>query len=567
MVEASFVAAALYETRRWIWDALTPAQQDGVAAWLGQARDKRAYLNNWQLFPVIINAFLKSVGAPHSQSVVERNLDVVDSFYRGNGWYTDGLVANYDYYVAWAIHFFTLMWCVMDGDASDPGRARTYRERAERYLEQFRLFFSADGGALYQGRSLIYRLSLPGLLWMGARTKATSLTPGETRRLASGTLKHFVEREAIDGKRLTAGWYSDFPAMRQFYSGRGSPYWSSQGFLGLLLPPEDPVWTSVEELSVSDTQDVCVAMPEPGFIVSGTSADGIVRVSSHKSDHFPLPTVTPKPTPVRRARGAAASLLGRRHPPPPPPSDPHYRKLAYSTHAAPEQGPKGDEADVDSQITLLRPRGGHWGRRRIHPVAVADRFACSVFYPSEPSVTDRIETASLVRPGVEVRIHHVTSTEARVREGGFAIAGAAEPSIETGDTWASARRADGLTTFIGNLHGYTRASTARLEGANPFGRHSATPVLESGEEFNGEAVFASLVILSGEGVSPQRALEDVTLSVEGRQVLVTFGDGEAFFVSLVGSEPREVSLAGKTFEGRLRYARVSPDGSSYALRD
>src|SRR5678815_4601737 len=114
--------------------------------------------------------------------------------------------------------FLHAHWCRIDGDGSDAARAAIYRRRAARYLEQYRLLFAADGAPLYHGRSLTYRLAAVAPLWAGATLEATRLAPGETRRIASGVLRHFVERGAIRGGLLTRGWYREFPAMLQYYS-------------------------------------------------------------------------------------------------------------------------------------------------------------------------------------------------------------------------------------------------------------------------------------------------------------------------------------------------------------
>jgi hypothetical protein len=90
-------------------DRLSDAERTRIAAWLAGVNGKRFWYNNWLLFQVIVNAFLKSVGAPYRQDEIDGNLDAVDSWYRRDGWYTDGPGANYDYYVGWAIHFYTLI--------------------------------------------------------------------------------------------------------------------------------------------------------------------------------------------------------------------------------------------------------------------------------------------------------------------------------------------------------------------------------------------------------------------------------------------------------------------------
>lgn len=90
-------------------DRLSDAERTRIAAWLAGVNGKRFWYNNWLLFQVIVNAFLKSVGAPYRQDEIDGDLDAVDSWYRRDGWYTDGPGANYDYYVGWAIHFYTLI--------------------------------------------------------------------------------------------------------------------------------------------------------------------------------------------------------------------------------------------------------------------------------------------------------------------------------------------------------------------------------------------------------------------------------------------------------------------------
>jgi hypothetical protein len=564
LVEAAFVALALHESRRSIWERLSGLEQARIVDWLAAVRGKKVWHNNWRLFPVIVNAFLKSVGGPHRQEEIERNLDTVDSWYRRDGWYADGPGANYDYYVGWAIHFLTLMWCRMDGDRSAPARARIYRERAARYLEQYRFLFAANGAPLYHGRSLTYRVATAAPLWAGALLDASPLAPGETRRIASGVLRHFVDRGAIEHGLLTRGWYGEFRPMLQHYSGHGSQYWASIGFLGLVLAPEHAVWAAREEPMAVERDDFCVAMPEPGFVVRGTRADGIVRAASHRSDHYPLPLAGRMK--LRRAGPIMWQVIRRGHRSPGAgPDDAHYRKLAYSTHSAPEVGRKGDDRDVDSQVALLWPRGTVSRRAKLHPIAAIDRFAASAFYPNEPDWADRVETVSLARGAAEIRIHHVTARErVRVRDGGFAIADETPLEIAAGEVWSLASRRDGLTALMGALYGFDGSGVERSEGTNPFGRHSATPYLTASAPACPEAIYVSLVVQAGRRVLPQEAMADVLrVEVSGRQVLVHCRDGERFFVQMVAPEPVDRELGPLRLRGAVRFARVSPDGTSF----
>lgn len=550
MVEAASIAIGLHETRPWIWDALPAAVRGRVVEWLAQVHGKTYVPTNWLLFQVSVNAFLKSVGAPHRQEEIDANLDRIDTMYRRDGWYTDGAGENFDHYVGWAMHLYTVLWCRMDGDRSDPRRAAEYRRRVRRFLEDFRYLFGAGGAPLHQGRSLIYRFASLAAVWAGALADATPLPPGETRRLASGTVRHFLDRGALRDRVLTMGWHDEFLPLAQFYSGPASPYWASKGFLGLLLSPDHPVWTAVEEPLAIERGDFCRAMPAPGFRAVGTVADGIVRVASHRSDHCA--------TPRWRA------------------DDPYYRKLAYSTHTAPEVGAGGDDTDTDAQVALVRPDDTASRRGRIHPLAVADRFAASVYYPREPAVlnevwspdwAERIETVSIARGAAEIRIHHVTSPGAAlVRDGGYAVAHSAPPEMLTGPTWSLARTAAGLTSFVAGVYGFDRAAVQCLDGANAYGRYSAAPLVIGPGPSPGERILVSVVWLSALPLDVQGMLADVVaVQVSGRSVTVHCADGECFFVQCVAAEPIECLLGGHRLRGPIRLARVSPDGSRFVL--
>jgi hypothetical protein len=543
LVEAASIALALYETRPWIWDRLPDAVRQRAAAWLADAGSRETWANNWLLFPVIVQAFLRAVGAPHRQDVIERNLARVDSFHRAEGWYSDGPGDCFDHYVGWAVQLYTLWWCRMLGD--DAERVASYRARARRWLADYRLLFAANGSPLHHGRSLVYRFAAAAPFWAGALLDATPLAPGETRRLASGCLRHFLEHGAAAGGLLSLGWHRPFPAMAQGYSGPASPYWAAKGFAGLLLAEDHPCWTAPEEPLAVERGDLRRALSVPGFLVMGTQRDGVVRVASHGADHHPFPTF-----------------------------DPHYRKLGYSTHTAPDLGPAADagpEADADAQLCLLRD-GVPTRRTRFHLVAAEDRFAASRFWPDEgriargrhiPVFADGIESVSVALEDTELRIHLATCAPAAgARDGGFALAGDAPPRAQQGTCFAAVERADGLASAVAGLHGWDEARVRRLEGANAFGRHSATPYLVCGAAPGPERVLVSLIGL-GRGLGPPPGLAGRVraLHVEGRSVRVETAGGEWLFVQL--GEPEELELPELGVRGRIRFARRSPDGTRF----
>ncbi len=495
IVEAASIALALHETG--LFDTLAPEVRERVAGWLGGIVGTRTWPCNWVLFKVIIEQFLANVGAPHDPAEIKEALDQVEGWYVGDGWYTDGDGQHYDYYCGWAMHLYTLWWTRMSGAPAD-----VYRDRLRTFLAGYQHFFGADGAPVHQGRSLTYRWAAAAPLWLGALFDATPLAPGVTRRLASGTLRYFLERGAVnDAGLLTLGWHGPYLPVTQPYSGPASPYWASKGFLGLLLPADHPVWTAKEEPAPIDEADHVLALPGPGWLLHSTRHDGIVRLLNHGSD-------------------------ANKPPPEPPHDDPHYAKLAYSTHTAPDASDEGRARNADGHLAVIAPDGTVSRRQGIERIGVADRFAASRYTYALPGGPVTVETGAVVRGPHEIRVHRVTAPAGHtVRDGGYA----------TGPAWPP--------SSITPLHGWRRAGEIRSVNGNAYGPAIRTPYLEA-EHDGGTALLVSLVTLGDDAGGLA-----VEVTVHGDGVVLRFADGERITVEL-GDRPR--------------YERRSPDGTEAA---
>ncbi|MFJ2643664.1 DUF2264 domain-containing protein [Streptomyces sp. NPDC087511] len=512
MVEAASVAVALHETRPWIWDRLDARVQERVVDWFSGFVGGRTWDNNWRLFQVVSEQFLASVGAPYSRSDIESNLDRIEDWYVGDGWYTDGDGRNFDYYIGWAMHLYPLLWSRIAG-GDDGGRTEVYRQRLSRFLEDYPHFFGSDGAPVHQGRSLTYRFAALAPVWMGALADCTPLAPGLTRRLASGTMRHFAERGVPDERGLlTLGWYDTFLPSTQPYSGPASPYWASKGFLGLLLPADHAVWTARELPLPIEESDQYTALPAPGWLLHGTRDDGIVRLINHGSDHNP---------PFDESADPSEGT-----------DDPHYARFAYSTATAPEAAPHAVARSIDNHLALVAPDGTPSPRRRIHPLRCEDRVAASWYAARLPGDGHpyRIETTSVLHGPWEVRVHRVEAPEGVVvREGGHAVSHATSPFALSGPDWALARTADGLSSALVALHGWDGgtepAAVARDVQSNANGPHSAIPYLRSGPHPGGRSVHVSLVALSRDTLHPEALRDAVRVRVGADSVVLTFLDG------------------------------------------
>jgi hypothetical protein len=329
-VEAASIALVLHMTKPWLWDRLDDSARERVIAYLAPAIGSWYPPINWVWFQIVVEQFLAGVGGPYSREDIESGLDLADSFVREEGWYADGEKRAYDHYAGWALHFYPLLWTEMAaGDPAADRRRPAYLARLERFLQDAVHLVGADGSPLIQGRSLTYRFAAAAPFWMGARAGVTTVPPGLLRRAASGMVRHFAEHGAPgDDGLLTLGWHAPWRPIAQSYSGTGSPYWASKGLYGLALPADHPVWTAVEEPLPVDEGDFQRVVRAPGWLVSGTRADGVVRVVNHGTDHA---------TPGDH-RG----------------DSPLYARLGYSTATSPIMAA---DDPADQSVVLVDPSG------------------------------------------------------------------------------------------------------------------------------------------------------------------------------------------------------------------
>ncbi|MBU3864529.1 DUF2264 domain-containing protein [Streptomyces sp. 4503] len=550
LVEACSLALGLHLTRPWLWDRLPPVVQERVVHWFQGVWGLEIPDNNWHMFRVVVGEFLASVGAAHDRAEMDADLARIEDFYVADGWYRDGGDArtadNFDHYCGWAMHHYPILWALMAGERG-AARLPVFRERLVRFLEDFPVFFGADGAPVYQGRSLIYRFAAATAPWIGALADATPLAPGLTRRLASGALKHFVDRGFRDTHGIpTLGWYGPFPPMVQGYSGPGSPYWLSKAFAGLLLPEDHPCWTAVEEPLPVEGQDRVGALPAPGFLMSATHADGIVRLVNHGSDNH--------------APGRTSS-------------DPHYARFAYSTATGPVLGAAGLSM-ADNHVGLVDPALGLSSRTRIHRLGVADHYAASWHRPVWPGEREqgnaglrtpgargadaRIETASVVWGPWELRAHLVDApARLTLHDSGWQVADDKPPRPDSGDRWAAAVTGSGLTSIFVSLSGHTAVTVAATENTSAFARWAAVSYA-IGERAADRTVHVAVVGLTGGG--PEQALvpSGMRCEVDGTTVTAQFPDGTWVLVALGEEAAHAPTLGGHRLAGPVRYARISP---------
>jgi hypothetical protein len=512
-VEAASLAVGLALTRDVLWDKLPQRVQEQLVAWFETVIGAKYPPINWVWFQIVVEMFLASVGGRSSDEDIDAGLALHDSLYRGHGWFADGTERAYDHYVGWAFQVYPqLLQLMAPGNPRVQARAQRDGERLADFLDDAVHLVGADGAPLIQGRSLIYRFAAAAPFWSGQLLDNTRLTPGVSRRAASGILQYFLNRGAInDDGLLTIGFHGEFPGMKQSYSGPGSPYWAAKGMMGLALPADHPVWTSAEEplpVELADTRRLITA---PGWQVDGTVADGVIRIRNHGTDHAnPGATVADSPL---------------------------YARLGYSTATFPDL----EAESLDNAVVFVDAAGGlthrtgfeFLGQFEVGGVQVGASRASTNWIAVDPdsgpdhgsgaagTATPGPEATvvSLTRGGVELRLVRVLGAGSGVRlriggwpvDSGSGLASGVRPVawgglLDDGGTWQKDERhpvgEQLMIPWVGTSGAVTDADYAVVVGLGGKGVHAE---LDGTRCSDGVFVFADGTAVDLEGVWAQLA--------------------------------------------------------------
>ncbi len=554
-VEAASIALVLDMTRPWIWDTLSDSTRQHVIDYLSPAVGDQTYPRiNWVWFRLVVQTFLKSVDGPFSIDDMEADLATHDAFAREGGWLTDGEERAFDHYTGWALHLYPTLWAQMAG-AGDlaASRGTVDRDRLDRYLSDALALIGADGSPLLQGRSLTYRFAAAAPFWVGAIAGVPSHRPGALRHAALAIIDHFARHGAPSDGVLSVGWHQPWPALAQAYSGPGSPYWANKGMLGLALGPQHPVWTDDDVPLPVESADTLRAVVAPGWIVSGTRADGIVRAINHGTDH------------AREGDRCADSPL--------------YARLGYSTATAPLLDETSWIRPLDQCVCLVDDDGNatHRSGMRTLEVRVDGEEHAAIGVAASTSLVHWVEqdptqerhgsgftgratdagtvtVISLVRGRYEVRLATVSDlTEAgrarahSIHLGGWPISGD-EPivvSIDASRLPVVSVSSDRIVSRVYASATDAKASTTSITEASPLGQTAIVPWLLMPVP---EGRWVSCMVeLSGISIGdPPSSIPTAAASYDaemrGNEVTVTWPDGVRTVTTLMPSFPLPESM-------------------------
>jgi hypothetical protein len=130
-------------------------RKENIVQFLNSVNGKEFPQNNWLWFRVMANlALVKTCGVPYEQlkDSMNEDLKILDTFYFGNGWASDGNWGvkrdrkQMDYYAgSYAIQFSQCIYVKYAADI-DPERVEVFKQRAREFALDFWRYFDANGG-------------------------------------------------------------------------------------------------------------------------------------------------------------------------------------------------------------------------------------------------------------------------------------------------------------------------------------------------------------------------------------------------------------------------------------
>lgn len=376
MVEMAAIGYGILMIPKKLWDPMEAAEKQRLADWLYQINLYTQADNNWHYFKVITNLALKSVGMKWNQDQVTDAMDRYESFYLGNGWYSDGKRPQKDYYTSFGIHFYCLLYAKFM-EKEDPETSQRFKQRAAEFAKTFIYWFDDEGKALPFGRSLTYRFAQAAFFSACALAGVECFSLGIMKGMIQRHMEYWLRQPIFDNAGvLTVGYTYPNLLMSEAYNAPGSSYWALKTFVFLALPDDHPFW-----------QAGCEELPELKETYAVKECDMLLCHRKHE-----VVALTAGQYPVMEHPHAAEK----------------YAKFAYSSvfgFCVPRSYHQLEQAGTDSMLAFY-VRGMYYVRRTCQEYHVTGEEVYARWSPVEGI---EVETWIMPVPDGHKRRHRITS--------------------------------------------------------------------------------------------------------------------------------------------------------------
>lgn len=244
-VEMGSLATFLILTRKFFWSKLDKKQQLNIYKWMDQINHQTIPQTNWLFFRILVNTFFEIVDADKKAiEYIDHDLAEINTYYLDDGWYFDGYRNQIDYYIAWGMQYYGVLFSKLTPDINGKF-AGLFKLRAQKFSESFKNWFDQSGTALPYGRSQTYRFAQSSFWAVAAFAKIMDSKQflGEAKYLLMNNMRSWFRKKIFSKEGfLTVGYgYSNLD-MAEGYNAPGSPYWALKNYIILALPDDDIFW-------------------------------------------------------------------------------------------------------------------------------------------------------------------------------------------------------------------------------------------------------------------------------------------------------------------------------------
>ncbi|WP_321384826.1 DUF2264 domain-containing protein [uncultured Enterococcus sp.] len=498
MVEMAPLAVFLIMNKEKVESTVSEKEHKQIVAWMNQINAFDTAQNNWLFFRILVNVCLYKNYRMDTFAQIEKDFAKIETFYLGNGWYYDGVKVQIDYYISFAIHYYSLLYAVLFAE-EDPQRSLQLKKRAVKFAETFQHWFDDEGRGIPFGRSLTYRFAQSSFWSAMLFAKVEGFNPKKSKALLSKNLAFWLSQDIFSSEGLLrVGYCYDDLVMSEEYNAPGSPYWALKAFLVLALPEEDPIWSL--NATISDfTASTDHTLIKEARMLLRKSSDG------KEVQAFPV--------------GQFVELHTH--------GEAKYGKFVYSTLFGfnVSKGLVGYEKGGFDNVLAVSERDNFYRvRTTFENYRTENAYVAVSWKPWEDVL---IQSCIIPFGQWHFRIHKINSQrELNVRDGGFSVPYDGVETIQVQQTEAhcfldSAIGVSGVVNLIGQ--GCTGVS-ARLANVNVLYNNVVFPYL-SQDISKGETMICTAFL--GDGQKKTNEVEDLPEAViSGNSVILTVGKDE-----------------------------------------
>ncbi len=250
LVDAAYIAQALMQAPEALWNPLDGETKQRYIDEFTRMRIIEPVNNNWVLFAAMIETFLLSVGEKFDPERIDSGIDKINSWYVGDGWYSDGAHFHFDHYNAYVMHpmLIDILRVNLQKGRRTKNEYDLAYKRMQRYATLLERYISPEGTYPVFGRSSTYRMAAfqPLAKLAFENSIPDDIHPAQVRCALTAVMKRmFVPSTFTKEGYLTMGLVGDKQSsLADYYSNTGSMYITSLVFLPLGLPADHEFWSA-----------------------------------------------------------------------------------------------------------------------------------------------------------------------------------------------------------------------------------------------------------------------------------------------------------------------------------